>query len=97
MYLIPVSELTDNDLCLLQDGKQAMAVRPVNAGLAIAVRNVHGPDSKSILVTRHQGGYITSIPPGNSQCVCSARGKSMCRGRQRTVWNAWNAWNAIGQ
>ena len=91
MYLIPVSELTDNDLYLLHDGKQAMVVRPVNAGLAMAVRNVHGPGSKSILVTHHQGGFVTLIPSGNSQCVGSARGKSDCRGRQRT------AWNAIGQ
>ena len=88
MYLIPVSELTDNDLYLLHDGKQAMVVRPVNAGLAMAVRNVHGPGSKSILVTHHQGGFVTLIPSGNSQCVRRARFKSACRARQRTAWNA---------
>lgn len=62
MYLIPVPVLTDNDLCLLHDGKHVLGVHPINAGLVMAARNGHGPDSKSILVTHHHGGYQTSIP-----------------------------------
>ena len=88
MYLISVSALFDNDLSLLPDGRQAMVVRPVNSMLPIDVRNVHGLGLKSILVTHHQGGFITPIPPGNSQCVRRARFKSACRALLRTVWNA---------
>ena len=84
MYLIPVPALTDNDLCLLHDGKPVMVVNPVDAGLAMAARNVHSPDSKSILVTHHHGGYKTSIPPGNGQYVRSAHGRAVSRRRQGT-------------
>ena len=84
MYLIPVPALTDNDLCLLHDGKPVRVVTPVAAGLAMAARNVNGLGSKSILVTHRRGGYKTSIPPGNGQHVCSPHGRAVSRRRQGT-------------
>ena len=85
MYLIPVPALTDNDLCLLHDGKPVRVVTPVAAGLAMAARNVNGLGSKSILVTHHHGGYKTSIPPGNGQYVRSPHGRAVTR-RRRGTW-----------
>ena len=69
MNLIPNPTLTDNDLCVLHDGKRVMVVSPVDAGLAMILRNTHSPDAKSILVTHHRSGYGTPIPPANGAPV----------------------------
>ena len=88
MYLIPFFALTDNGLCMLHDSKQDMVVSPVNAGLVKALHQVHGPDSKPILVRRHKSCVMTSITSVNRRCVRSARGKSSGRERLRTAFNA---------
>lgn len=69
MNLISDPTLTDYDLCVLHDGKRVMVVSPVDAGLAIVVRNTHNPDAKSILVTHHHSGYGTPISPANGAPV----------------------------
>jgi hydroxyacylglutathione hydrolase len=77
MYLIPVSALADNYLCLLHDGKHALAVNPGNAGQVMAVRNAHGPDLKSILVTHQQASHRISISLGKRAALRD--NKAACR------------------
>jgi hypothetical protein len=54
MYLIPVPALADNYLCLLHDSKHAPVADPTNAGVSRTLRNQHGLDLESILVTHPQ-------------------------------------------
>ena len=69
MNLISDPTLTDNDLCVLHDGKRDMVVSPGYAGLAMAVRNLHNPTAKSILVTHPHSGYGTPNSPRNGAPV----------------------------
>jgi hypothetical protein len=51
MYLIPVPALADNYLYLLLDSKHVPVADPTDAGTSRTLRNQHGLDPESILVT----------------------------------------------
>jgi hypothetical protein len=63
MYLIPVSALADNYLCLLHGSKHASVVDPTCAGVLRTLRNQHGLDLESILVTHPHTGRVTPNSP----------------------------------
>jgi hypothetical protein len=70
MYLIPVSALADSYLCLPHGSKHALVVDPAHARVSRTLRNQHGLDLESILVTHpHTGRVMPSNLKNRAACT----------------------------